>query len=198
MTTRTIALDAFKRILLLGALAGSLAGVMMAGVEMIYGWASPVHSLWDAPMAIWAYIGGLDDFGRPADHIGSIVLGIGGHMMNAIFVAIVFVALMGILKDPPAAVALVFGIAYGLGLWALQRYVTLPISKPEDTLFTTGRVSPQWVWWLAHLALGTGIGLGYVLLRGRLTVAVAGRVREMRRSPSMEKRHEQTARRPAT
>jgi len=107
------------------------------------------------------------------------VLGIGGHMMNAIFVTIVFVAVMRILKDPPVAAALGLGIAYGLGLWALQRYVTLPISKPEDTLFTTGAVSPQWVWWLAHLALGTGIGWGYVLLRERLAVAVPGRVREM-------------------
>ena len=179
MTERTIALGATKRILLLGALAGSLAGLMMAGVEMIYGWASPVHSVWDAPMAIWAYIGGLNHFGDPGNHIGPIVLGIGGHMMNAIFVTIVFVALMRVLKDPPVAVALGLGIAYGLGLWALQRYVTLPISKPEDTLFTTGIVSPQWVWWLAHLALGTGIGLGYVLFRGRLAVALPRRVHEM-------------------
>jgi hypothetical protein len=187
MTNRGIARGAFKRILLLGALAGSLAGLMMAGVEMIYGWASPMHSLWDAPMAIWAYVGGLNHFGHPGNHIGPIVLGIGGHMMNAIFVAIVFVALMGILKDPPSAVALVLGIAYALALWALQRYVTLPLRKPEDTLFTTGMVSPQWVWWLAHLALGTGIGLGYVLLRGRLAVALPGRVREMPAQPVTRK-----------
>jgi uncharacterized membrane protein YagU involved in acid resistance len=183
MTERTIVLGVFKRTLLLGALAGSLGGVMMAGVEMIYGWASPAHSLWDAPMAIWAYVGGINHFGHPADHIGAIVLGIGGHMMNSIFVAIVFVAVMRILKDPSAAVALVLGIAYGLGLWALQRYVTLPLSKPEDTLFTTGTVSPQWVWWLAHLALGTGIGLGYVLVRRRLAVALPGQVREMPAQP---------------
>jgi hypothetical protein len=187
MTNRGIALGALKRILLLGALAGSLAGLMMAGVEMIYGWASPMHSLWDAPMAIWAYVGGLNHFGHPGNHIGPIVLGIGGHMINAIFVAIVFVALMGILKDPAGAVALVLGIAYGLGLWALQRHVTLPLRKPEDTLFTTGMVSPQWVWWLAHLALGTGIGLGYVLLRGRLAVALPGRVREMPAQPVTRK-----------
>ena len=42
MKQRIIALGALERILLLGALAGSLAGVMMAGVEMIYGWASPM------------------------------------------------------------------------------------------------------------------------------------------------------------
>src|SRR3954453_21573312 len=197
MTKRMIALGSFKRILLLGVLAGSLGGLMMAGVEMIYGWASPAHSLWDAPMAIWAYIGGLNHFGHLGNHIGPNVLGIGGHMMNSIFVAIVFVALMRILKEPRGAVALVLGVAYGLGLWALQRYVTLPISKPEDTLFTTGRVSPQWVWWLAHLALGTGIGLGYVLLRGRLAVALPGRVGGMPAQPVSRKRHEQTARPPA-
>src|SRR3954452_20687497 len=101
MTERTIALGAFKRVLVLGALAGSLGGVMMAGVEMIYGWASPAHSVWDAPMAIWAYVAGLYQFGDPANSIGSIVLGIGGHMMNSILVAILFVAVMRILKDPP-------------------------------------------------------------------------------------------------
>src|SRR3954453_22247418 len=175
MRNRGIALGAFKRILLLGVLAGSLAGLMMAGGEMIYGWASPMHSLWDAPMAIWAYVGGLNHFGHPGNHIGPIVLGIGGHMVNAIFVAILFMALMRILKDPPGAVALVLVIAYGLALWTLQRYVTLPIRKPEDTLFTTGTVSPEWVWWLAPLALGTGMGLGYVLSRRRLSVALPGR-----------------------
>src|SRR4051812_23728778 len=107
MTKRMIALGSFQRILLLGALAGSLGGLMMAGVEMIYGWASPAHSLWDAPMAIWAYVGGLNHFGQPENHIGPIVLGIGGHMMNSIIVAIVFVALMRILKVPSGAVALV-------------------------------------------------------------------------------------------
>src|SRR4051812_39880181 len=183
MTKRMIALGPSKQMLLLGALAGSLAGLMMAGVEMIYGWASPAHSLWDAPMAIWAYVGGLNHFGHPANHIGSIVLGIGGHMMNAIVVAIVFVALMRILKDPPRAGALVLVSPPGLGLWALQRYVTLPIRKPEDTLFTTGTVSPQWVWWLAHLALGTGMGLGYVLSRRRLAVVLPGRLREMPAQP---------------
>src|SRR4051794_30220381 len=184
MTKRIIALGGFERTLLLGALGGSLGGLMMAGVEMIYGWASPAHSLWDAPMAIWAYVGGLNHFGHPGNHIGPIVLGIGGDMMNSIVVAIVFVALMRIRKAPPGAVALVLGVAYGLGLWVLQRYVTLPIRKPEDTLFTTGTVSPQWVWWLAHLALGTGIGLGYVLLRGRLAVALPGRVRDRALRPA--------------
>lgn len=154
-----------KRTLVVGVVAGAAAGLAMAAVEMIYGWASSAHTAWDAPMGIWADIGGLDHFGRPVNHIGPIVLGIGGHMVNAIFVAVVFVALMRVLRNPPGAVIL--GAAYGAGLWVLQRYVLLPINTPEDRLFTTGLISPQWVWWIAHLALGTTIGLVYMLLERR-------------------------------
>jgi len=119
-----------KRTLLVGVVAGAAAGVAMAAVEMIYGWASSAHTAWDAPMGIWSYIGGLDHIGRPVHHIGPIVLGIGGHMLNAIVVAVVFVALMRVLRNPRGAVIL--GAAYGAGLWALQRYVFLPINTPED------------------------------------------------------------------
>jgi hypothetical protein len=45
--------------------------------------------------------------------------------------------------------------------------VFLPINTPEDRLYTTDLISPQWVWWIAHLALGTTIGLVYVLLERR-------------------------------
>jgi uncharacterized membrane protein YagU involved in acid resistance len=154
-----------KRTLLVGVAAGAAAGLAMAAVEMTYGWASSAHTAWDAPMGIWAYIGGLNHFGRPANHIGPIVLGIGGHMLNAILVAIVFVVLLRALRNPPGA--LLLGTAYGAALWALQRYVFLPISTPEDKLFTTDLINPQWVWWISHLTLGTTIGLVYVLLERR-------------------------------
>jgi hypothetical protein len=55
-----------KRATLVGALGGMAAGMMMAAVEMIYGWASSAHTAWDAPMGIWAYIAGLNHFGQPA------------------------------------------------------------------------------------------------------------------------------------
>src|SRR3982751_1345909 len=62
-----------KRTLVVGVVAGAAAGLAMAGVEMVYGWASSAHTAWDPPMGIWAYIGGLDHFGRPVHHIGPIV-----------------------------------------------------------------------------------------------------------------------------
>ena len=174
-----------KRTLLVGVAAGAAAGLAMAAVEMIYGWASSAHTAWDAPMGIWAYIGGLNHFGRPADHIGPIVLGIGGHMMNAILVAIVFVALLRVLGNPPGG--LILGAAYGAALWALQRYVFLPINTPEDKLFTTSLINPQWVWWISHLALGTTIGLVYVLLeRRRPATAMPHGAHAMRELPFEE------------
>jgi hypothetical protein len=149
-----------KRVLLLGAGVGIPAGLAMAGVEMIYGWASPAHTAWDAPMGIWAYIAGLKHFGDPANHIGPIILGIGGHMANAVFVGIVFAAMMSTVRRPNAGPLL--GAGFGAGLWALQRYVFLPINTPEDRIYTTSLTSPQWVWWIAHIALGLTAGLAYL------------------------------------
>ena len=167
-----------KRAMLVGAIGCMAAGMMMAAVEMIYGWASSAHSAWDAPMGIWAYIAGLNHFGHPAHHIGPIILGLGGHMMNSMIIGIVFVALMRMLRNPPGV--LMLGTAYGVGLWALMRYVLLPLNTPEDRLFTTGMISPQWVWWVAHVALGMTAGLVYLLVgRRQLAEPVPHRLRDV-------------------
>lgn len=162
-----------KRAMLVGAIGGMAAGMMMAAVEMIYGWASSAHTAWDAPMGIWAYIGGLNHFGHPGNHIGPIILGLGGHMMNAMIIGIVFVVLMRMLRNPPGA--LMLGTAYAVGLWALMRYALLPLNTPEDRLFTTSMISPQWVWWVAHVALGMTLGLVYALARQQLTEPIPHR-----------------------
>jgi hypothetical protein len=49
--------------------------------------------------------------------------------------------------------------------------VLLPINTPEDRLFTTSMISPQWVWWVAHLALGMTAGLFYFLVGQRQLAA---------------------------
>jgi hypothetical protein len=156
-----------KRILLVGAIGGMIAGMMMAMVEMIYGWASDAHTFWDAPMAIWSWVGGIEHFGQPANHVGPIILGLGGHMMNSVLVGIGFAALITVLRPRTSITPIMVGVAYGLGLWALMRYTILPLNGGEGDLFTTDLVSPQWVWWVAHGALGMTAGVVYI---------VAGRV----------------------
>ncbi len=165
-----------KRAMLVGAVGGMAAGMMMAGVEMVYGWASSAHPPRDAPMGIWAYIAGLNDFGHPANHIGPIILGLGGHMMNSMIIGIVFVALMRMLRNLPGV--LMLGTAYAVGLWALMRYVLLPINTPEDRLFTTSMISPQWVWWVAHVALGMTLGRVYALARQQLAQPLPQRLHD--------------------
>jgi predicted cobalt transporter CbtA len=50
--------------------------------------------------------------------------------------------------------------------------VFLPINTPEDKLFATNMISPQWVWWVAHVVLGTTAGLVYLLFAQRRLAAV--------------------------
>ncbi len=171
-------LSAGKRVVAIGAAGGMVAGMMMAMVEMIYGWASNAHTFWDAPMAIWAWVAGLNHYGEPGNHVGSIVLGLGGHMMNSMMVGVVFAAmatalLASLRRRGAGAIALgvapvMLGVAYGLGFWAVMRYGILPLrGAPEKYLFTKTIVSPQWVWWLAHGVLGMTAGIVFWALNGR-------------------------------
>ena len=158
-----------RRIVVLGAIGGALAGMMMALTEMVYGLLSSAHTFWDAPMAIWAWVAGLSDFGQPANHIGPIVLGLGGHMMNSMVAGVMFLALLSALRLRNELAAIMLGVAYGLALWAIMRYGILPLRDSTKTLFTTSTVSPQWVWWLAHGLLGMTAGMFYVAVgRARL------------------------------
>jgi len=170
-------LSTAKRVALVGAVGGTVAGMMMAMFEMLYGWVSSAHTFWDAPMAIWAWVGGRSHFGAPGEHVGPIILGLGGHMMNSMMAGVVFaamatalVAALGRVKNvSPIALDLgpiMLGVAYGLGFWAVMRYAILPLrSDAEARLFTTSVVSPQWVWWLAHGLLGMTAGVVFDVAR---------------------------------
>jgi hypothetical protein len=153
--------------MVVGAAGGMLAGMMMAMTEMFYGWASNAHTFWDAPMAIWAWVAGLDWFGAPADHIGSIILGLGGHMTNSMIAGVMFAALATLPRLRGLETLVMAGVAYGLGLWAIMRYGIRPLRDPESTLFTTDLVSPQWVWWLAHAILGMTAGVFFYVVSRR-------------------------------
>lgn len=154
-----------KRIVVIGATGGAIGGMMLALIEMLYGWLSDSHTIWDAPMAIWAWVGGSEHFGSPANHVGPIILGLGGHMMNAMMIGIGFAMLMAVLRPRGTITPVMIGVAYGLGVWAVMRYLLLPLNGGESDLFTTSLVSPQWVWWLGHAVLGMTSGIFYVIVR---------------------------------
>ncbi len=182
-----------KRILAIGAVGGMIAGMMMAMVEMLYGWASDAHTFWDAPMAIWAWVAGIEHFGAPENHVGPIILGLGGHMMNSMMAGIMFavtatvlVALLERRRSVETRVVdlavVMYGVGYGLGLWAIMRYAILPLNEVEEDLFTTSLVSPAWVWWLAHAVLGMTAGLIFVGVRRILRPSHLESVHELTRA----------------
>ncbi len=154
-----------KRIVVVGAVGGAIAGMMLAMIEMLYGWLSDSHTFWDAPMAIWAWVGGIEHFGGPGNHVGPIILGLGGHMMNSMLIGIGFAGVMAVLRPRGDLAPVMVGVMYGLGVWIVMRYVLLPLNDGEDILFTTSLVSPQWVWWLGHAVLGMTAGMFYVVAR---------------------------------
>lgn len=78
----------FAGIVTIGAVAGAVGGMMMAMVQMVYGGLAHGHTLWDAPMAIWAFVGGSDQFGAPSEHVPAIVLGMGGHLANSMMLCL--------------------------------------------------------------------------------------------------------------
>jgi uncharacterized membrane protein YagU involved in acid resistance len=152
----------------IGALGGAVAGMMMAMVEMIYGGLADGHTIWDAPMAIWAWVAGSDQFGAPSDHVGAIVLGMGGHLANSMMLGVGFAVLAAVLvrrSDTMTSVAL--GTMFGLLVWVGTRYVLLPLNDSAADLFTGSAVSPQWLWWLAHSVFGMTLGLVYARLAAR-------------------------------
>jgi hypothetical protein len=150
--------------------------MMMGMTEMFYGWASPAHTFWDPLMAIWAWVGGRNHFGTPSNHVGPIILGLGGHMMNAMMFGIMFSAVAagmatflrrrGASSGSIDMMGLMFGVAWGLVAWVVMRYGILPLrASREADLFTKAVVSPQWTWWLAHAALGMTAGMVFVIAR---------------------------------
>ena len=150
------------RTITVGAIGGGVAGMMMAMIQMAYGAVAHGHTLWDAPMAIWASVAGRDQFGAPSDHVGAIVLGMGGHLANSMMLGVAFALLMAVLvKTHGVMASAALGTMFGIAVWIVMRYLVLPLNDSTADLFTGGAVSPQWLWYLAHAAFGMTLGLIY-------------------------------------
>lgn len=149
-----------RRTITVGAIGGAVAGMMMAMIEMAYGAIADGHTLWDAPMAIWAFVAGSDQFGAPSDHVGAIVLGMGGHLANSMMLGVAFALLMAVVvKKQGVLISVALGAMFGIATWVVMSYLVLPLNDGTADLFTGSAVSPQWLWYLAHAAFGMTLGL---------------------------------------
>jgi hypothetical protein len=148
---------------LAGGLAGAVAGACGLIALMLYGLFSDSRSFFDAPMAMFSWVFGIQHYTRnaPGDHVWPVILGIIGFLALMAIFGIAFAALMALTRTTSDAATLAAGIVYALVVWAIVRYAIVPLNGGEDTLITTSAVSSQWFWWLSWAFLGLGLGVSY-------------------------------------
>jgi hypothetical protein len=96
-----------------------------------------------------------------------VVLGIGGHMMNAMMLGVVGVALLVALQGrrPSPFGAVMQGVMFGLVLEVVIVHLIVNPIQDVNTLYTS---TPEWSWWVSHAIFGMTLGLlGSLLLRRR-------------------------------
>lgn len=155
-----------------GAIAGLAAGMMMAMWQMAVGaiaqdpTAVPgIHtSLWTPVTAITSVIFGADAF-HGSFHFWPVLAGLMGHMMNAMVLGVLGIALLVAVQGPrpklPAAV--MQGVMFGLVLQVVIVNLVVNQIQSIDTLYTS---TPEWSWWVSHGIFGMTLGaFGALLLR---------------------------------
>jgi hypothetical protein len=151
--------------------SGLLGGIALVVPIVIWDWARAGHRAFELPMAVTAWLGGLDHFSHDRYLAWPLVIGI--------VVLVGYSALSGLafagLADR------VFGIEGPLGslaaglAWAVVSFVVfwdmlLPIARNgapfrAGTGAAVGYVAPNWVWVLGFTLFGLVTGVGYWALR---------------------------------
>ena len=185
MTRRTTASTvSLGRGVLVGAVAGILASLVMAMYAMIAGWAkgagffTPLYhiaSLWASPKAMMA---SMEDgmAGNPFHfEFGPALLGVAIHMMTAATYGAVFGLIVARLRLGTAALAGA-GLAWGAAVFALSTFIALPIAAAlfgsGDQIANMAEMAGWGTFIIEHLLYGLILGL-FVALDRRRSSAVA-------------------------
>ncbi len=157
----------------IGAAAGVVGGVVLALPLVLYDWAKAGHSALELPMAVTAWLFGLEHFARNGYHWWPIVIG-----------ALVLLAYWGILGAAFAGLAdrvyqvrtragsLALGAVWSFASFMLFWYMLLPIARDGAPFRMTAAapdlfVAPNWVWILGFAISGLATGIAYRALAVR-------------------------------
>jgi hypothetical protein len=165
----------------IGLIAGAVAGMMMAMWQMVVGALADeptavegvTSSFWTAVTSIPSVLFGIDWFHEDFE-FGAVALGLGGHMMNAMMLGIVGVALLIAVQGhrPSPLAAVMQGVMLGLILEVVIVHLIVNPIQDVNTLYTS---TPEWSWWVSHAIFGMTLGLlGSLLLRRRGAGGQAG------------------------
>jgi hypothetical protein len=157
-----------------GAVAGLVAGMMMAMWQMVVGAIATeptdvpgiASSFWTAVTSIPSVIFGQDWF-HGSFEFGAVFLGLMGHMMNSVVLGVIGVGLMTTLLGTRVGLipAMAFGMMFGLLVEAVVLNGVVNQVQDVNTVYSS---TPEWSWWIAHAMFGATVGLvSSTLLRRR-------------------------------
>ncbi len=160
-----------SRLAAVGVASGVLGGIVLALPLLFWDWANGQHSALEYPMAVSAWLFGLNHFEQNGYVAWAIVVG-------ALFL-VLYYALSGLAF---AAIAervyhlrtllgsLALGALWSFFSWMTFWYMILPIARegaPFKPTVSGLWVAPSWVWILGYTAFGLATGLAYWMLEHR-------------------------------
>src|SRR5712691_4238390 len=162
-----------------GVAAGVGGGVALAGPLVVYDWAKASHGALELPMAVTAWLFGLDHYVRNGYPWWPIVI---GALFLLAYWGIQGLAFAGIADRVYRVRTLIGSLTLG-GLWSFTSfmffwYMLLPIARDgapfRATVGAAGSfVAPNWVWILGFALSGFATGVCYRALRRRETTRPA-------------------------
>lgn len=156
-----------------GVVAGLIAGMAMEIVAMVHAWAIGAGFWLPAYMiaALW--------YGEPALIGGAdvIIVGMLTHFATAAAFGLLFGLIVG--RDFSTGAALVAGLVYGVAIWAVMTYVTLPLFN--SVMYERAPSMMPGMWFILHLVYGAFLAFTPPLARAFENRTATRTVREERR-----------------
>ena len=159
------------RLTTVGVECGLGGGLVLAAPLVIYDWAKAGHSALELPMAVTAWLFGLEHYVQNGYHWWPIVI---GALFLLAFVGAMGLAFAGIAdrvyRVRTAIGSLVLGGVWSFVSFMLFWYMLLPIARDGAPFRATAvaagsSVAPNWVWILGFTLFGPATGLCYRALR---------------------------------
>ena len=153
-----------------GVTIGLTGGAFLAAPLVVYDWVKVAHSALELPMAVTAWLFGLDHFVQNGYDWRSIVVGAVFLIVYCVLFGLAFAAL----ADRVFAIAtwvgsVAAGFVWGIAGFVFFWYVLLAIARDGAPFRATSTssvlVAPNWVWILGFVASGLASGVAYRALR---------------------------------
>ncbi len=157
-------------IALLGTFCGLTGGLVLALPLLIYDWAKASHAALELPMAVSAWLFGLNHFDQNGYVVWAIIVGAVILLAYWVLNGLALAALADrVYRVRSRSAGLALGALWSFVSFMFFWYMLLPIAR-DGAPFKLGSgsasfVAPDWVWILGFTLSGLAMGACYRLLR---------------------------------